>query len=69
MSATGKAAIILVIEKKTANKISQRCRESGMILLVLWDGPKSHWCQLNVKPMSCKELQFLAHSKSHLKDD
>ncbi|QMS92021.1 hypothetical protein HUN01_32105 [Nostoc edaphicum CCNP1411] len=22
----------------------------GMILLVLWDGPKSHWCQLNAKP-------------------
>ncbi|MCC5625631.1 hypothetical protein, partial [Nostoc sp. CHAB 5715] len=27
----------------------------------------AHTCQLNVKAMSRKELQFLAHSKSHLK--
>ncbi len=28
-----------------------------------------HWCQLNVKPMSCKELKSLANSESHLLDD
>ena len=26
----------------------------------------AHWCQLNVKPLSSKELKFLANNQSHL---
>ncbi|WP_159460630.1 hypothetical protein [Calothrix rhizosoleniae] len=32
-------------------------------------GASLHWCQLNVKPLSRKGMNSLAHTRSHLEDD